>query len=166
MAASLCRAGGRRSTMRRIGARRCLPAPLRGHAMSTPEEDAALARRFISAVEGGATGEALAAFLHDDVEQIELPNRLFPQGARRDRTAILESAEKGKHVVRSQRYEVLNVVAAGDHVAVEMRWRAELAVPIGSSKAGDTLSGQFAFFLEVRDGRIVRMRNYDCYDPI
>jgi hypothetical protein len=42
-----------------------------------------------------APGKALTAFLHDDVEQIELPNRLFAQGAcsRRGHTVILESAE-------------------------------------------------------------------------
>src|SRR5262245_29997143 len=133
--------------------------------MSTPDENAALARRFIAAVEGGATGEALAEFLHDDVEQHELPNRLFAEGVRRDRVAILASAEKGQKALRSQRYEVLNVVAADRHVAIEMGWRGELAVPLGALQAGDALTGQFAFFLEVRDGRITRMRNYDCYDP-
>lgn len=132
--------------------------------MTIAEDNAALARRFIAAVERGATGDALAEFLHDEVEQHELPNRLFADGVRRDRAALLDSAEKGQKLLRSQSYEVLNVVASGEHVAVEMRWRGELAVPLGALKAGDMLTGQFAFFLEVRDGRIVRMRNYDCYD--
>lgn len=133
--------------------------------MPTADDNAALARRFIAAVERGATGQALADFLHDDVEQHELPNRLFSEGVRRDRAALLASAEKGQNVLRSQRYEISNVVAAGDHVAIEMRWRAELAVPLGALQPGDTMTGQFAFFLEIRDGRIARMRNYDCYDP-
>jgi len=128
-------------------------------------ENASLARRFVEAVESGATGERLAAFLHDDVEQLELPNRLFAEGARRDRAAILTSAEKGQHVLRSQRYEILNLVASGKHVAIEMAWRGELAVPIATKKPGDSLSGRFAFFLEIEDGRIRSMRNYDCYDP-
>jgi len=128
-------------------------------------ETARLARRFIAAVEAGATGDALAAFLHDRVEQHELPNRLYPDGVRRDRAAILASAEKGRGVLRSQRYEVLDVIASGDRAAVEMRWRGELAVAIGALQPGDVLTGQFAFVLEIEDGRIVRMRNYDCYDP-
>lgn len=132
--------------------------------MSTAEDNAALARSFIQAVEQGATGERLAAFLHDDAEQVELPNLLFAEGARRDRASILASAEKGQKVLRSQRYEVLNVVALGKHVAIEMRWRGELAVPLGARRPGDVLTGQFAFFLEIEDGRIRRMRNYDCYD--
>lgn len=133
--------------------------------MTISDDPEALARRFVAAVEAGATGDALAAFLHDDVEQHELPNRLFPDGVRRDRAALLASAAKGQSVLRSQSYDVLNVVAAGAHVAVEMRWRGELAVPVGTLQPGDTLTGQFAFFLEVRDGRIIRLRNYDCYDP-
>jgi len=128
-------------------------------------ENAALARRFVAAVESGATGDRLAAFVHDDLEQLELPNRLFPEGVRRDRAALLESAEKGQKVLRSQRYEIVNLVAAGKHVAIEMTWRGELAVPIGARKPGDFLSGRFAFFVEIEDGRIRKMRNYDCYDP-
>lgn len=127
-------------------------------------DNAAIARRFVEAVESGATGERLAAFLHDDAEQLELPNRLFPEGARRDRATILASAEKGQKVLRSQRYEILNLVASGKHVAIEMSWRGELAVPLGAKVPGDFLSGRFAFFLEIEDGRIRSMRNYDCYD--
>ena len=127
-------------------------------------DNAALARRFVEAVESGATGERLAAFLHDDVEQLELPNRLFPEGARRDRAAILASAEKGRNVLRSQRYEIIALVADGKHVAIEMTWRGELAVPIATKSPGDFLSGRFAFFLEIEGGRIRSMRNYDCYD--
>ena len=133
--------------------------------MSEDSENAALARRFIEAVESGATGERLRAFLHDDVEQIELPNRLFPDGARRDLTAILTSAEKGQKVLRSQRYDILQLVASGRQVAIEMMWRGELAVAVGSKKPGDALTGRFAFFLDIDEGRIRSMRNYDCYDP-
>lgn len=129
-------------------------------------DNAAFARRFVEAVESGATGERLRAFLHDDVEQLELPNRLFPEGVRRDLAAILEGAEKGQKVLRSQRYEIVNLVAAGRHVAIEMIWRGELAIAIASKKPGDVLSGRFAFFLDIDDGRIRSMRNYDCYDPI
>jgi ketosteroid isomerase-like protein len=131
----------------------------------SPHENAELARRFIAAVEEGATGERLAAFFHDDVQQHELPNRLYAQGVTRDRAALLASAEKGRGVLRSQRYEIHSVVASEDHVAIEMRWKAVVAIPLGTLSPGDTMRGHFAFFLEVRDGKIVKMRNYDCYEP-
>jgi hypothetical protein len=31
--------------------------------------------------------------------------------------------------------------------------------------AGTTLRGRFASFLELRNGRIVSQRSYDCFDP-
>jgi len=40
-----------------------------------------------------------------------------------------------------------------------------LAVPFGSIPAGGEMRARFAIFLELRDGRIVRQRNYDCFDP-
>jgi len=131
----------------------------------TNESNADLARRFIAAVESGATGATLDAFFADGVEQHELPNLLFKNGMKRDRATILASAEKGKAVLRSQRYAIENLVASERHVAIEMRWRGELAVPLGKLLPGDFLTGQFAFFLEIENGKITRMRNYDCYDP-
>ncbi|MBS2017984.1 MAG: nuclear transport factor 2 family protein [Deltaproteobacteria bacterium] len=127
-------------------------------------EHAELARRFIAAVERGATRDELSTFLSDDVEQHELPNRLFPEGARRDLAAILASAEKGANVLSRQRYEILGIVAEGAMVAVEMRWQGTLAIPLGKLAEGDALTAHLAFFLEIADGKIRRMRNYDCYD--
>lgn len=31
--------------------------------------------------------------------------------------------------------------------------------------AGQVLRARFGVFLDFRDGRIVRQRNYDCFDP-
>src|SRR5262245_5032101 len=124
-----------------------------------------LTRRYFAALEGGATGEALAAFYAPDVVQEEFPNRLAPHGARRDLAAILDAASRGQKVMASQRYELLHVVADGDRVAVEFRWSGTLAVPVGSLKAGDEMRGRFASFLEFRDGRIVTQRSYDCFKP-
>ena len=124
-----------------------------------------LAQRYFVALAGGATGEALSAFYAPDVVQEEFPNRLSPRGARRDLAGILEAAERGRQVMAAQRYEVLDAVASGDRVAVEFRWAGTLAVPVGSLPAGREMRGRFAVFMEFRDGRIVRQRNYDCFKP-
>jgi ketosteroid isomerase-like protein len=124
-----------------------------------------LVRRYFAALEGGVTGEALAAFYGPDVVQEEFPNRFTPQGARRDLAGILAAAERGREVMASQRYEVLHAVADGDRVAVEFRWSGTLAVPAGTLPAGAEMRGRFACFLEFRDGRIVAQRNYDCFEP-
>jgi ketosteroid isomerase-like protein len=122
-------------------------------------------RRYFAALEGGATGEALAAFYAPEVVQEEFPNRLNPHGVRRDLAAILDAAQRGQKVMASQRYEILHAVADGDRVAVEFRWSGTLAVPVGPLAAGAAMRGRFACFLELRAGRIVAQRNYDCFDP-
>ena len=65
----------------------------------------------------------------------------------------------------TQRYEVLNAVACGDQVALEVRWTGTLAVPFGNIPAGGQMRARFAVFLEFRDGKILRQRNYDCFEP-
>lgn len=51
----------------------------------TGAEDAntSLIRSYLAAIESGATGEALARFFTPDAIQVELPNRLNPQGGGR-----------------------------------------------------------------------------------
>jgi ketosteroid isomerase-like protein len=124
-----------------------------------------IARRFVQAVGEGAASEALRELCDPAVTQHEYPNRLFPQGAHRDGRALLESAERGKQVLSSQRYEIRNAVASGDQVALELDWTGTLAVPLGTLKPGAQLHATIGQFLTFREGRIVSIRNYDCYDP-
>lgn len=120
--------------------------------------------RYHQAVGRGAVGEELAGFFHADVVQREFPNVLFPDGAVRDLAGILEAAERGRGVLRSQSFDVLNAVAVGDQVALEVDWAGTLAVALGGLPSGHVLRARIAVFLEFRDGRIVAQRNYDCYE--
>lgn len=122
-------------------------------------------RKYLSALERGAIGDELAAFFCPDVEQIEFPNRLVATGARRDLSAILEGAARGRQVLRRQRYEVRAAHADGDAVILEMTWVGVLAVPVGTLAPGNEMRANFAAFIELRNGRIARQRNYDCFDP-
>jgi ketosteroid isomerase-like protein len=133
--------------------------------MSMESDNVATARRYLQAIEAGSTGADLAAFFTPDVVQEEFPNRLVPQGARRDLAALLQGAEQGQRVVARQHYEVRNVLATGDQVALEVLWTATLAVPVGSLPARGEMRAHFAVFLEFRDGKIAGQRNYDCFDP-
>jgi ketosteroid isomerase-like protein len=128
-------------------------------------DNLALVRRYLRAVESGATGEVLAAFYHPDVVQEELPNRLNPHGARRDLRGILAAAERGKQAVSAQRYQILGEAASGGRVALEVQWSGTVAVPLGTLPAGGELRARFAMFLDLRDGKITAQRNYDCFYP-
>lgn len=123
-----------------------------------------ITRRYLAALEAGATGDALAAYYAPDVVQEEFPNRVNPRGVRRDLTALLESAERGQKVMGAQCYEIVNLIAAGDRVAVEFLWSGKLAIALGTLPAGHEMRGHFATFLEFREGKIVRQTNYDCLE--
>jgi ketosteroid isomerase-like protein len=133
----------------------------------TDQEQANLAsvRRYLAALEGGATGEVLAAFFTPDVVQEELPNRLVELGAVRGLDDILAGAERGQKVMAAQRFELVQALASGDWVAVEARWTGTLRVAYGVIPKGGEMHARFAIFLQFRDGRIARQRNYDCFDP-
>jgi ketosteroid isomerase-like protein len=132
---------------------------------ATESDNLALVRRYLAAVASGATGDTLAAFYAPDVVQEEFPNRLMANGARRDLAAILEAAVRGQSVMTSQGFDVLNAVVHGDQVALEVQWTGTLAIAFGTLPAGGQMRARFAQFFELRAGKIVAQRNYDCFEP-
>jgi ketosteroid isomerase-like protein len=120
--------------------------------------------RLLRAIEQSDEATLLDVFA-EDAQQIEFPNRLLPNGATRDRAALLEGFRRGKQVIREQRFELQKTIVSGDDVAYECIWTATLAASIGSLNPGDTMRARFGVFLTLRDGKIVSQRNYDCFDP-
>jgi steroid delta-isomerase-like uncharacterized protein len=123
------------------------------------------AKAYLEALEAGATGDALARFYAEDVVQEEFPNRLLPNGAKRDLAALLDGAVRGQQGMRQQRFELVRAHEAGDTVVMEVIWTGTLTVAALGLPAGGQMRARFALFLEFRDGRIARQRNYDCFDP-
>jgi len=133
--------------------------------MTTEDENVALVRRYLEAIEQGRSFEEMTEFYTPDVVQHEYPNRLVPDGARRDLEQLREAWKRGRQGVESQRYEVRNVIASGDRVALEVIWTAKFKVPLGTLPAGGEMRAHFGVFFDFRDGRIAAQRNYDCFDP-
>jgi ketosteroid isomerase-like protein len=124
-----------------------------------------IARTYLSAIETGETEEFLARFVSPEIEHQEFPNRLNSRGAVSGLRAMKAAAERGRKVIASQRYEVRNIVEEGDRLALEVDWTGILAIPFESIPVGGTMRAHFAMFLDLKDGRIVRQRNYDCFEP-
>jgi ketosteroid isomerase-like protein len=111
------------------------------------------------------TSETLGRFLHPEIIQEEFPNEVAPRGIRRDLAALGIAHAKGARVITNQRYEIRRSVAQGDHVVVELEWSGTLLVAYGPRPAGSVMRAQVAAVFQLRQGRIVAQRNYDCYQP-
>lgn len=133
----------------------------------TRDETIAFLRRYLDAVSRGAVGEELAAFYQPDVTFIEHPNRLVPNGAKRDLAAILKSAEAGKAILASQRYDILDSLVEGDKAALVMKWVGVFAIDVErmNMKAGGEMHADFCQIYRLRDGRIAHQQTFDCIEP-
>jgi len=138
----------------------------RDHSMTNnTESNVQLVRDYLVAIQRGEVGDALARFFTADAMQIELPNRLNPAGQKSDLPTLLARSIQGQHVLSAQRFDIVSVIAQGDHVAVEAHWVGVLAIPFGTLQVGSEMRAHFAMFFECRDGRIYIQRNYDCFEP-
>ena len=124
-----------------------------------------IVRRYFDAIEQRASVDELAGHFHPDVVQEEFPNRLVPEGARRGLDALREASARGRQVVSSERYEILNSISEGSQIALEVQWTATMNVAIGNLKAGEPMKARFGVFIELENGKIKRQGNYDCFDP-
>ena len=133
--------------------------------MGEPTDNLAVARRYIKAIESGANGDEIASFFAPKVVVQIFPSRFFPNGSRDDLAGIRAAAERGKKAMTSQRYRILNGVASGDQVALEIDWVGTLAVPFQDKPKGGQMRAHFEAFFQFKDRKIISQRNYDCYEP-
>lgn len=128
----------------------------------TPEPLIDTAKAFLAAI---SSGESVERFLGPDVVQVEYPNKLLSNGAKRDFQAICEAQARGRKALSAQTFEVVNAVASGNSVVLESIWTATLAVALGTLQPGAVMRARFAQVFEFKDRQIVHLRNYDCFDP-
>jgi hypothetical protein len=126
----------------------------------------ALVRELYQALSDGVTGAGLARFFSPDAEQVEYPSAVRRTGSRRPLAEMLDASEKGAGLLSAQTFEVLSYLEQGSAAAVQLTWRATLAMPVGKAPAGGELVAHVAAFYEFADdGRIARQSSYDCYEP-
>ena len=123
-----------------------------------------IAKNYLKALKQGKTGKELAIFFHEDVEQVEMPNRLNPNGVVNNLSTLLERAEQGKKLLKSQDYELRNAFVHDNTVVLELDWSGVLNVHVGTLNAGQTMKAHFAMFIDFKDSKIIHQRNYDCFE--
>ena len=123
-----------------------------------------LAIDFIKAVSEGKMGEELNNFYDETANQIEYPNLFTKEIVERNLEAIKDASIKGQQVISSQNYEIVKAYSCGDTVIIEAIWTGRLAIPLGKLKTGDEMKAYFAQIFEFKDSKIVKQRNYDCFE--
>lgn len=126
----------------------------------------ALVQAYIRAVEA-FDAEAAAPLLAEEMQFEELPNRIRPKGGVDGKAAMMAALRRSgeRKLLSGQRYVLGDIIASGERVVVEARWEGDLVVPVGALPAGGTMVAHICMVFEVQQGRIVRQRNYDCYEP-
>ena len=57
--------------------------------------------------------------------------------------------------------EILNLVAGGDQVVLDLAWKGTLSMTVDdTAKEGDTFKSRFALFLKFRDGKIIKETDF------
>ncbi len=124
-----------------------------------------ITKNYLKDIAEGKTADELAIYYSESIEQIEYPNRLMPNGAVRNLNDLKEAFLRGKSVLISQNYDIQKSYVVGNTVILETIWTAEIAIPIGKTPAGKKMKAYFAQFIEFKDGKIIRQRTYDCFEP-
>ncbi|MCB9330966.1 MAG: nuclear transport factor 2 family protein [Lewinellaceae bacterium] len=124
-----------------------------------------IAAAFIQTLQNRKSAEELMSFYHPDIEQIEYPNTLTKNTTIRKLNDLKLAAEKGKQVLQKEEYQILNSYTIGNTVILEALWTGTLAIPLGNIPVGGQMKAHFAQFFEFKDGKIIRQRNYDCFEP-
>jgi ketosteroid isomerase-like protein len=125
--------------------------------------NAAIVREYIEAIETFDL-QAVGRLLHPEVVQIERPNKLYARGQSRGYDKMMADLPRGAKVLRKQSYPITAMHEAGDTVVVETRWEGIVNVPLGALQPGDAMVAHICMVITLRDGRIIRQVNYDCYE--
>jgi ketosteroid isomerase-like protein len=105
----------------------------------------------------------IEALLDAEMRFVERPNLVSPHGSERDRGQVLASVEVGRQLLRDQHFEVADHVVADDRVASRVVWTGTLAVEAPPFEAGSELRADSSMHFTLRDGRILRQENFDCF---
>ncbi|MBS0421066.1 MAG: nuclear transport factor 2 family protein [Proteobacteria bacterium] len=123
-----------------------------------------IVKAHLRAIETGDTETVINAFAAGAI-QTEWPNRLESKGDQRSIERMAVDFERGKKILAAQSYEILHHAEAGDYLIMEVLWRGELAVEIGSLPVGAQMVAHCAIAFEFKNGKITAQRNYDCFEP-
>jgi ketosteroid isomerase-like protein len=99
--------------------------------MASEDDRVKAAHRMLAAIETGDEA-TLRQIYAENAVQVEHPNRLKPKGDRRDIDRMMADLKRGKVMLRSEHYDVLDATVSGDSVALQVKWTGIVNVPVGA----------------------------------
>ncbi len=135
-------------------------------ATMTSESTALVERWLRLAADPGADAAEIVALLHPEARFVEHPNLVNPHGQDRGLAEARAALEQSRALLAHAAFDVHGHVAGGDRVVTHATWTGTLAIDAGPLRAGSTLQAECSIHFVIRDGRIVRQENFDCYRPL
>ena len=127
--------------------------------METNEQNEAAAQRCIDLFNLRTT-EWVSTCYAPIAEWIELPLPSTPAGQHGDRAFLSQAAQRILRLFPDRQMKILNLIAQGDQVVLELDWRGSAAATIGNISAGQLIQFRVATFLTFVDGMIVKQVDY------
>jgi hypothetical protein len=124
-----------------------------------------VARQFLRDMAAGKMIEKQDEYYALSIEQIEFPNRLNSKMEISDYETLLQRSKQGEKILTKQAYEIQKEYVVGNTVIMEVIWKGAFSIPVGETPPGRELKAYFAVFLEFNGSKIVKQRNYDCFEP-
>lgn len=123
-----------------------------------------LVRRYVELYNDGTPdsygSDAFLEVYAEDVDWVEAPTSMTPQGRSGNRDALREAVESGQRLFRNRRQIIDELVEEGDRVVWLGTWSASIAVDGLPAPVGAKLVLPVAMLMVARNGLIVRQRDY------
>ena len=125
----------------------------------------AIVHNYLSVLQSRKSSTEMEQFYHPDVIQVEYPNSLTKNLTSRSLQDLKAASERGMHVLQKETYEIINIYENGNTVIAEVIWTGTLNIALGNTPAGGQMRAWFAQFFDFEGDKIIRQRNYDCFEP-
>lgn len=103
--------------------------------------------------------DAFLQLYADDVDWVESPTVVTPEGRSGDLRALREAVGFGRSLFRHRRIAIYEMVEEGNRAIWIGTWSATIAVEGLAAPIGARIEVRQAMLIEIRDGRIVRQRD-------
>jgi hypothetical protein len=135
--------------------------------LPAPTPQSVVERYYALVADLEASTEDLAGVVNPKIRIVEHPNAINPRGSVRGYQEALAACAAGKRLLAEQGFELHEVLACGNRVAVRATWHGRLARSHGVLHEGALLRAHVASLLTVGDdARIVEHETFDCYEPL